>query len=143
MTDIRWRRNAKELLFNYPSNRQLLAQSEREIICGQTPSRDHQYRRGGVSNPTLMKAQQLDSPELNRLRREIRAVEQLLSSLQTGRRIDRDRRQLLDMVYFSGRYSLFHAGVALEISDRTAKRWNNQALEYVARQMGWLSEVRG
>lgn len=138
MIDPRWRKNAKELLFNYTTNKRALREAEQDVIYGVTRERDQRYRRGGVRNPTLVKAELLDSAALNQLRREIAAVEALLRHLQTERRIDAQQRRMLEMVYFRGSHCLYGAAVALEIGERTAKRWNTRALEFVARQMGWL-----
>ena len=138
MTDYNWRRKAKELLFNYTTTRLLIAQQEGDVIYGSSCERDHCYRRGGVSNPTLMKAQRLDNPQLQRQRREVAAVQALLKQLNSQRRIDQARLKLLQMVYFRGTHSLLGAAAMLGISERTAKRWNTQALELVARHMGWL-----
>ncbi len=137
MTDYNWRRKAKEVLYNYTTNLLLIAQLEKDVIYGQPCERDHRYRRGGISNPTMMKAQRLDSKRLNCLRREVAAVDKLLDSLRTERRIDAKRRALLELVYFRGSHSLLGASVRLEVSERTAKRWNTQAVEFVARELGW------
>lgn len=138
MNNPTWRRKAKDLLFNYTTSRTLLRQAEADIIYGRTPARDHCYRRGGIANPTLKKAQLLNGSEQARLKQEIQAVEKLVCGLQTNRRIDRLCLQLLQLVYFQGRTSLLGAAVHLEISERTAKRWNNKALIFIAQEMGWL-----
>ena len=138
MTSYRWRRNAKELLFNYTTNRVLLRRSEQDVIYGCTPTKDECYRRGGISNPTSTKAYLLDTQSRDRLKKEIAAVDRLLESLQTQRRIDRLCLKMLDMVYLHPQTSLLGASVRLEISDRTAKRWNNKALLFLAQEMGWM-----
>ena len=138
MTDARWRRKAKDLLFDYTAKKRRLRQAEQDVIYGTTRERDHRYRRGGVPNPTLVKAELLDSPELNQMRREIAAVEGLLQELQTERRIDQKQRTLLELVYIRNSHCLYGAAALLEISERTAKRWNTRALENLARRMGWL-----
>lgn len=140
MTNYRWRKDAKALLFDYSTNMLLLARQEQDIIHGQgsNSARDHQYRRGGVTNPTLMKAQKLDEPTVAALRKKVTAVQKLITSFSRSRRVDMDKLRLLNMVYFRASHSLLGASVMLEISDRTAKRWNTQSLEFLAREMGWL-----
>ena len=139
VVDYRWRKKAKELLYNYTTNKSMLKALEQDIIYGSTPQRDHCYRRGGVSNPTLMKATQLDSDNINRIKQEIEAVDQFVQQLSSSqRRIDRKCLQMLNMVYFRSSHSLLYTAIELGISDSTIKRWNTRALESVARHMGWI-----
>ena len=140
-TDARWRSKAREVLYNYTTNRTLLRRREQEIIEGQGPSRDHCYRRGGVSNPSLVKAVQLDDSELRELRAQLAVVDKLLAALKADGRRHRLRcLQLLDLVYFRHTHSLFYAACDLNISERTAKRMNSEVLGYIAKEMGWLDK---
>ena len=137
--DPRWRRKARELLYNYTTNQLLLRQGEREVILRGGRRQDQRYRRGGVSNPTMLKALELDSPRRRQLQQEIQAVDKLLSSLREDQRRHKQRcLRLLELVYFRHSHSLFYAALELDISDRTSKRMNNELLSFVAREMGWL-----
>ena len=138
--DPRWRARAREALYNYTTNKELLKKGEQDIIqsCGQP--RDHRYRRGGVSNPTQIKALQLDTAERRKMLAQVRAVERLVSALRAdGRRHRMRALQLLDLVYIRHTHSLIHASLELGLSERTVKRLNSALLSFVAREMGWLT----
>lgn len=140
MTDYRWRQKAKQLLYEYPNNVQQLKLHESDIIFGRTHDYDHRYRRGGIANPTQAKGLLLDDAHLARLKRDAGAVERLINLLSTSRRIDQLQLQLLQMVYFKGSHCLYGAAVALQVGERTVKRWNGRLLEWLAREMGWLAD---
>lgn len=138
--DPRWRSKAREVLYNYTSDLELLRRGENEVILSQGRHRDHRYRRGGVGNPTQGKALQLDSPERREMLAETRAVERLTAALRAdGRRHRLYALRLLDLVYIRHSHSLFYASLELDISERTAKRMNSELLSFVAREMGWLT----
>ena len=140
-TDPRWRSKARELLYNYTSNLELLRRGENEVILSQGRHRDHRYRRGGVGNPTQGKALQLDSPERREMLAETKVVERLIAALRAdGRRHRLCALRLLDLVYIRHTHSLFYASLELDISERTAKRMNSELLSFVAREMGWLDK---
>lgn len=137
--DPRWRSKAREVLYNYTSDLELLRRGENEVILSQGRHRDHRYRRGGVGNPTQGKALQLDSPERRQMLAQTRAVERLIAALRAdGRRHRLYALRLLDLVYIRHSHSLFYASLELDISERTAKRMNSELLSFVAREMGWL-----
>ena len=137
--DPRWRAKARELLYNYTTNRLALHRYEEEVILGRGPERDHRYRRGGVSNPTQGKALRLDTAERRRMQAQVQAVDRLIAALKAdGRRHRLRSLALLDLVYLRHTHSLFYAAVELEISERTVKRMNSELLSFVAREMGWL-----
>ena len=137
--DPRWRSRAREVLYNYTTYRELLKKGEEEVILGQGRSRDHRYRRGGVSNPTQAKALLLDSPERRRMLERVRAVERLAAALlKDGRRHRLRALRLLDLVYVKHTHSLFYASLELDMSERTAKRMNSVLLSFIARELGWL-----
>ncbi len=138
MPAINWRKGAKEVLYLYPETCRLLRRQENDILLGSKNYPDQRYRRGGLVDSTGTKAILLQKEEILRLTQEKRAVEALLEFLDSDRRIDQLRRELLMMVYLRDRVSLIHAAIALEVSDRTAKRWNDQLLRFVALEMGWL-----
>ena len=138
MKNKNWRRMAKNLLYNYPANTRLLKQQEYDLILGRSQTRDNRWRRGGLSDPTAMSVLKLDNAAQQSLAQETAAVEKLLAYLNTARRIDKKKTALLQMVYFRTGYSLLSASVRLEISDRTAKRWNNELLEFIAKERSWL-----
>jgi len=139
LTNTAWRRDAKELLYNYTTNRVLLYRAQQDILYGHTPARDN-VRRGGAADPTMMKAHMLNSAQCARLKQETAAVEALFRALHTTRRIDRLCAKMLELVYVQGRTSLLGAAAMLGISERTAKRWNQRALVFVAQEMGWLQQ---
>jgi RinA family phage transcriptional activator len=140
MTDYRWRQKAKQLLFEYPNNLRQLKLYENDVIYGRTYDFDNRYRRGGISNPTQAKSLLLDNEHINRLRRDIGAVERLINSLATNRRIDKQQLRLLKLVYFQGSFCLYGVAVELHTSERTVKRWNRHILECIAKEMGWLED---
>jgi hypothetical protein len=139
MTDYRWRQKAKQLLFDYPDNIRALKLAENDIIFGRTHDTDHRYRRGGVSNPTQTKGLLMGGEHLVRLRRDTEVVAHLIASLNTNRRIDQQQLRMLQLVYFKSSHCLYGAATALQVSERTIKRWNGKMLEYIAHEMGWLS----
>lgn len=137
--DPRWRARAREVLYNYTTVKELLKQGEEDIILGCGQPRDHRYRRGGVSNPTQIKALLLDTAERRKMLAQVRAVERLITALRTdGRRHRMRALQLLYLVYIRHTHSLYYASLALDMSERTAKRMNSALLSFVAREMGWL-----
>ena len=138
--DPRWRARAREVLYNYTTTRELLKKGEEEIIHGHGQPRDHRYRRFGVSNPTQIKALLLDTAERRKMLAQVRAVERLIMALRTdGRRHRIKALQLLDLVYIRHTHSVYYASLALDVSERTAKRLNSVLLSFVAREMGWLT----
>lgn len=138
MTDYRWRQKAKQLLYEYPNNMRQLKMHEHDIIFSSGQGHDLGARRSGVSDPTQVKSLLLDDADLARLKRDARAVERLIAKLSTSRRIDKLQMQLLHMVYFKGSHCLYGAAVALQVGERTVKRWNSRLLEFLAQDMGWL-----
>lgn len=130
--------HAKELLYHYPENRRLLKRIEEDVLLGQTSDYDHCYRRGGVSNPTYRKAVLLSEGRLAEMRREVAAVEKLLSQIETFGREDVRARRLLEMVYFRMSHTLYGAAIQLQISEATAKRWNQKILLALAEIMHWI-----
>ena len=74
--------------------------------------------------------------EVTKVGEERNLLEGLLQELQTERRIDQKQRTLLELVYIRNSHCLYGAAALLEISERTAKRWNTRALENLARRMG-------
>lgn len=138
MADRRWRRNAKNLLYNYPALVRQLKYGELDTILAQGNHRDNRYRRGGLSDPTALKALALDSQGRKYLEKQVQAGNSLIALYDTERRIDRNKLLLLRMVYFRFTHSLLGAAAMLGISERTAKRWNTEMLEHIAREMDWL-----
>lgn len=137
--DPRWRRQARELLCNYTTYKEQLQRLERDILLRNGKARDHRYRRGGVSNPTMCKALELAGSDRVRLERQVKTVERLIDLLrQDGRRHRLRRLHLLELVYLRHSHSLTYAAAALDISYRSAKRMNDELLRWVAHEMGWL-----
>lgn len=138
MTDPRWRSKAKDVLYCYFTNQQRLREIERDLLYQTRTLRDRRYAKGCIVDNTALTALALTGEDTEILRRAVRAVQLLIGKLSTDRRIDRDRLTLLKLVYFQGVTGVYGAAVRLEISERTAKRWNDQALRFVAQHMGWL-----
>ena len=138
--DPRWRARAREALYNYTTTKELLKKGEEDIIYSHGQPRDHRYRRGGVNNPTQIKALLLDTAERRRMLAQVRAVERLIAALKRdGRRHRVKALQLLYLVYIRHTHSLYYASLAMDLSERTAKRMNSALLSFVAREMGWLT----
>ena len=138
MENPRWRREAKDVLYTYGANVQRLREIERDVLYRGRVRRDNRYGKGGLVDNTAMKALELLNEDTEYLRRAVRAVELLVRALTTNRRVDRDRLHLLELVYFQARTGVYGAAVLLDVSERTAKRWNDWALRFVGRQMGLL-----
>lgn len=136
MSNITWRREAKNTLYNYYENRRRLKQLEADIIYAQAPHRDFR-NRGGASDPTAVKTLLLDKGESGRIKREITAVEQLLQELNSSRRDAKYKRLLLEMVYFRRSNSLYGAAAYLGLAERTAHRWNAKMLRRLAELLGY------
>lgn len=140
MTDIRWRNKAKELLYAYPMNLQRLHEIENDVLFRSRALRDQRYAKGSIVDNTALGALSLCRDDLEELRCSLRAVQILLGKLSSGRRIDRDRLELLNLVYFRAETGVYGAAIRLDVSERTAKRWNDQVLRFIGRYMGWLDE---
>lgn len=138
MTDLRWRSKAKDVLYCYFTNQQRLREIEQDLLYRTRTLRDHRHAKGSIVDNTALTALALSRDDTESLRRAVRAVQLLIGKLSTDRRIDRDRLSLLKLVYFQGITGVYGAAVRLEISERTAKRWNDQALRFIAQHMGWL-----
>lgn len=139
MANIAWRKDAKNILYNYPANQRYLRQLERELIYAQAPRREVR-RRGGMADPTAFKGIQLDQGELGQLRRQQEAVERLLERLDAARRDAKYKRLLLEMVYFRRSHSLYGAAAYLGIPERTAHRWNAKMLYALAEELGYFDD---
>jgi len=138
MAELDWRRRAKNLLYNHPAHIKQLKYGELDLILSSSRRRDNRYRRGGIADPTALTALELAEHGRALLERQVRAGEKLVECLSTNRRVDRDKLLLLQMVYFRFTHSLLGAAAILGISERTAKRWNTEMLEFIAREMDWL-----
>ncbi len=138
MSKLNWRRMAKDLLYNHPAHLKQIKYGELDIILGSGKRRDNRYRHGGLADPTALTAMALGDQSREWLKKQAAAGEKLVAHLNTGRRPDRNKLLLLQMVYFRFTHSLLGAAAILGISERTAKRWNGEMLEFVAREMGWL-----
>jgi len=142
MSDLRWRTNAKNVLHSYFSNVQRLREVENDVLLRSRSMRDQRFPQGSTVDNTALGVIALSRGETEYLRRPVQAVRLLLGSLSTGRRIDLDRLELLKLIYFRAETSLYGAAIRLDISERTAKRWNDQALRFIAEHMGWLQEEK-
>ena len=110
MTNISWRRDAKNILYNYPENLRYLKSLEQDLIFAQSPHREVR-RRGGISDPTAVKGMMLDKGEIKALKEQLAAVGRLLERLDSARRDAKYKRLLLEMVYFRRSHSLYGADV--------------------------------
>ena len=137
MSNIAWRRRAKNVLYGYYADIRYLKALEKDLIYAQGPHRDGR-NRGRIADPTAVKSMLMEEGRLGELRREQKAVEKLLSELEKNRRDCRYKRGLLEMVYFRRSHSLYGAAAYLGIPERTAHRWNARMLQYLARELGYL-----
>ncbi|MDO4733214.1 MAG: hypothetical protein Q4B50_06855 [Bacillota bacterium] len=142
MRDLRWRTNAKNILYCYFSNVQQLHEVENDVLLRSRSMRDQRFPQGSTVDNTALGVIALSRGEAEYLRRSVQAVRLLLGRLSTGRRVDLDRLELLKLIYFRAETSLYGAAIRLDISERTAKRWNDQALRFIAEHMGWLQEEK-
>ena len=139
MTNISWRRDAKNILYNYPENLRYLKSLEQDLIFAQSPHREVR-RRGGISDPTAVKGMMLDKGEIKALKEQLAAVGRLLERLDSARRDAKYKRLLLEMVYFRRSHSLYGAAAYLGIPERTAHRWNAKILHALAEELGYFDE---
>lgn len=79
----------------------------------------------------------LARPQPSWSRNESRRVQIVRQALDSIDRMpdSRSRRKLIDLVYFSGRYTLSGAALQIPIGERTAQRWNAQLMQLMAEQM--------
>ncbi len=138
MKYLKWRGHAKDVLYNYPANRELLQQLRADVLYGQGQNRDECYRRGGISNPTYCKAAQLTQGRLEQMGREVAAVENLLRSFDLERRDDAKKLAMVQMLYFHCTHTLYGAAAVLGLSERTLLRWNQDILTRIALELGWV-----
>lgn len=138
MKNRNWRRDAKNLLYNYPAEKRQLKSFDLDHILSTGTRRDNRYRRGGLSDPTAMAALTMDEQGRALLEKRVAAAESLIAKLSTSRRVDRNKLYMLQMVYFRFTHSLLGSAAMLEISERTAKRWNTEFLEHIAAEMDWF-----
>lgn len=79
----------------------------------------------------------LAKPESQWTRNEARRVQIVRQSLDAVDSMpdSRSRRRLIDLTYFSHRYTLGGAALQLPVSERTAQRWNAQLMCLMAELM--------
>lgn len=138
MTDLHWRNKAKDALYGYQVYRKQLREIENDVLFRGRPAAGARYSQGCRADNTARGALLLCEENVAELEKRVRAVRALLGKLSTGRRVDQDRLALLNLVYFRQETGLYGAALRLDISERTAKRWNDQALRFIGQHMGWL-----
>ncbi len=136
MKYLKWRGHAKDILFNYRANRQLLGQMRGDVLLGQNYVLGDGCRRSGISNPTYCKVARLSQGRLEQMGKEVAAVERMLAAYQQEK--DADKLAMIKMVYLNGSHTLYGAAAVLGFSERTLLRWNQEVLQRLALELDWI-----
>ena len=129
---------ARRLLVEYPANRSAYTARERDILYRQSRGSDGQYRRGGISNPTQLRAIALAEDKLlQHLRSQILPVEQLLAEIAALPRA-RERKLLQEIIrwkYFAASCSIAQTAARLGISEWECRRAHEYLLSRLIQLM--------
>ncbi len=130
----KWKGHAKDILFNYPQNQKILKQLELNSEQIANDKRPFKYL-DAISG----KVQPISQIRLTEIKRETRAIDDLVEQLSTSDRVeDKEKQALLNMVYFKKSHTLYGAAQVIHVSERTIWRMNALLLQYVAQQLGWI-----
>lgn len=116
-----WRRQARDAAFAYPRLRRELAELRRMSV---TPRLGGSGRGGGDRRGTEDVALRQLAPGDQAA---LEAVEKALRMLRALRTADK-RRRLAELVYFRRTHTILGAGVALGVSEETARQWDRDFL---------------
>ena len=132
----RWWGTAKNILRDYPRLRR-----EYLLLKGQsiTPSYETAGHGSEISRPVETVAlRTLPDADDQRAFDAARLAMAAIEAEPNGE----FKRQLVEMVYWRKTHKLIGAALEIGISERTAKRWNHQALMKVGRFYGFLPEKK-
>jgi RinA family phage transcriptional activator len=124
-------------LYNYHKTKKEYEFLQEEIIQGSAPPSEAIGASRGidVSKPTENKAIQLTSPEILELRKRIDAIKYAIRMLDN--QPEPKKKELLELKYFSQRYSDIGIMEKLHIERRTLYKWRREIISLIASQLGW------
>lgn len=115
-----WRRRARTAAHDYPG----LKAAERELHEVRiTPTFDHESAHGSFRSTEDAAIRELPPAQ----QRQLEAVENALRAMSSLANAE-DRQKLIQMVYFTGRFTLDGAALEIPVSVQTAKLWSNDFL---------------
>lgn len=131
---MRWTDDAKRVAYRYPENKSELARllaAKNKRLTQEVPSRS-----GKISKPTEVAAMaEYNEERILYLTRSIQAVEYALRLVE-GKPQGQETVRLWEMVYRDRTHRLYGAAIELNLSERTARRYNAYLIRMIAMRMG-------
>ena len=133
----KWKSHVKEIVSEYPRYKKEIKEIEQKAIF-KSASRDGQPSGGGTSDKTAMSAlEHASDTRISHLRKCVEAVEHAIYIIDRSEN-SIDRRRIISMAYWQKTHTLYGAALDVPISERQARRWNNEFFKIVGKYMGFL-----